>query len=190
MIKLRSNYEQIVPSILLPLLIVISFNCLLPVDSLLYKLIGRDSAKEARIENPSYGRQQLIVNSFKQVDDIALTCGQFIHSRGFDHEIHWVTTEDGYILQNYRMWSKYAKQSLGRLKPILLIHGLLYSGSSWFMHSDDGYILPWGQNHPPNDTSNGLAFHLANRGYEVWLLNNRGTTYSTNHTKYNPKSSE
>lgn len=44
------------------------------------------------------------------------------------------------------------------LPPILLMHGLL--GSS------DSFII--------NDENKALGFVLANRGYDVWLGNNRG----------------
>ncbi|XP_015793937.2 uncharacterized protein LOC107370456 [Tetranychus urticae] len=169
--------------------VLLAIQLVLLTNSTLVKLIGRETALEAQPENQVFARQQLLLEPFEQSGDVALTCGQFIASRGFDYEVHFVTTEDGYILKNYRLWSKYAKQALnGRLKPILLIHGLFYSASIWLMNSPDGNILPWNSTSPPDDRSNSLAFHLANKGYDVWLLNNRGTSYSRNHTEYDTRS--
>ena len=35
-----------------------------------------------------------------------------------------------------------------------------------------------------NDENKALAFVLANRGYDVWLGNNRGNKHAKNHIKY------
>ena len=51
------------------------------------------------------------------------------------------------------------------------MHGLL--GSS------DSFII--------NDENKALAFVLANRGYDVWLGNNRGNKHSKRHIKYSTK---
>lgn len=39
-----------------------------------------------------------------------------------------------------------------------------------------------------NDEDKALAFVLANRGYDVWLGNNRGNKHSKEHTKYTSNS--
>ena len=50
------------------------------------------------------------------------------------------------------------------------MHGLL--------SSSDVFII--------NDENKALAFVLANRGYDVWLGNNRGNKHARHHIKYSP----
>uniref|UniRef100_T1KPH7 Partial AB-hydrolase lipase domain-containing protein n=1 Tax=Tetranychus urticae TaxID=32264 RepID=T1KPH7_TETUR len=118
-------------------------------------------------ENPVFAREQLYIAPFRKSHDEALTCGQLIVSRGFKYERHFVTTEDGYILQLYRIINPNAQAARGsKLIPVLLVHGIFTSCSSWI--------------------SNNLAFVLGNGEFDVWVANNRGTSYSMNHTRLDP----
>ena len=55
-------------------------------------------------------------------------------------------------------------------RVVLLQHGLLDSSDAWVC----------------NYESRSIPFILANKGYDVWLGNNRGNKYSRNHVKFNP----
>lgn len=58
-------------------------------------------------------------------------------------------------------------------EPILLVHGLLCSGSMWIANS-----------------TNSLAYLLSDAGYDVWLFSARGTSPSMQHKRWsstNPK---
>ncbi len=125
---------------------------------------------------------------------------QIIKSRGFIAEEHKVITPDGYILALQRIINPYIDRN-DLIKPLLLVHGILASSTDWIMNShgfldssgayiEDSYRSPIAYrelNGKMVPIGGALGFVLSQFGYDVWLANCRGNTYSKNHTFLNHK---
>jgi len=115
---------------------------------------------------------------------------EIIKSRGYGAEIHYVVTDDGYILALHRIINPSALKSNASLKPIFLQHGLLGSSADWLINTPQLSSFDYEFDNDiefGGKVGNNLGFVLSDYGYDVWLSNSRGNTYSTNHTKMSPK---
>ncbi|GIY12033.1 gastric triacylglycerol lipase [Caerostris darwini] len=107
--------------------------------------------------------------------DFNLNVSQLIKSKGYPVEDYTVQTPDGYLLSVQRIPFGRVKHYNPKFekKVVFLQHGLLSSSNDWVI----------------NFPLQSLAFILADNGYDVWLGNIRGNTYSR-HNVYFPSTSE
>lgn len=100
---------------------------------------------------------------------LSSTTPEYIRKYGYPVESYEVETADGYILQMHRIPCYFSTKL-----PVLIQHGIL--GSS------DHFVI--------TGPKQGLVFQLHEAGYDVWLSNMRGNTYTKKHRYLSPQNQQ
>jgi len=115
-------------------------------------------------------KADLFADKFPLPDAAKLTVPDQIRAHNLTFESHPVTTEDGYILDLWRVNSPRAKPKInpkdGKRQVVFMQHGLIDMAGTFFFNEPE--LSP--------------AYTLAQEGYDLWFGNSRGTINSLNHT--------
>lgn len=112
--------------------------------------------------------------------------GELCELYGYYTEEHVVQTGDGYLLGLHRLGWRRGEEDVRvnpgpnhkggmKKKVVYLHHGLLMNSEVWVCLTERERCLP---------------FELVERGYDVWLGNNRGNKYSKKCVRCNPASTQ
>ena len=71
------------------------------------------------------------------------TIRELVESRGFDLEVHQVTTIDGYVLELHRIRNPFRNET-SNPRPVLLQHGMASNSSHWLIADSESRLSKTG----------------------------------------------
>ncbi|XP_048361956.1 lysosomal acid lipase/cholesteryl ester hydrolase-like [Sphaerodactylus townsendi] len=106
--------------------------------------------------------------------EVHMNSSEVIRYAGYPSENYEVLTEDGYYLTICRIPHGRKNQTRDPKPVVLLQHGIFTEAGCWVADM----------------ANNSLGFILADAGYDVWLGNNRGTSWCQRHQNFSIKQKE